>query len=69
MLDLAAALAQAGQFAQAVSLIADLWHRAQNRDELLRLFAVTPELLRAYPALGRDFRASFAWVDAQLAVG
>lgn len=64
---IATALAQAGQLPQAISLRADLWRRAQTRDELLRLFVVPPELLRAYPGLGQAFLDSFAWVDAQLA--
>ena len=63
------ALAQAGHLAQAVALLADLWLHSQTRDELLSLFVVPPELLRTYPELGKEFLDSFAWVDAQLAVG
>jgi len=54
---------------QAVALLADLWLHAQTRDELLRLFVVPPELLRTYPELGKELLDSFAWVDAQLAIG
>ena len=41
----------------------------QGRNELLALFVVPSELLRTYPELGQAFLNSFAWVDAQLAVG
>ena len=66
---LAATLAQSGLLPQSTALLADLWRRAQSRDELLRLFIVPPELLRAYPELGQAFLDGFAWVDAQLAAG
>ncbi|NTU79091.1 MAG: hypothetical protein HGA45_06770 [Chloroflexales bacterium] len=61
---MAAALAQASLLPQATTLLTDLWH-----DELLRLFAIGAALLRAYPELGQAFLDSFAWVDAQLAIG
>ena len=54
---------------QAVSLLLEIWRRAQTHDELLRLFAVDAELLRVYPELGVQFAERFAWVDAQLAAG
>jgi len=54
---------------QTISLLADLWHQAQTYDELLSLFVVPPELLRAYPELGKSFLDSFTWVNAQLTVG
>jgi len=66
---LAAALAQAGLLPEATAIRIDLWRRAQTRDELLSLFAIDAAILRAYPELGQAFLDSFAWVDAQLAIG
>ena len=66
---LATALNKVGLLLQSAALLAALWCRAQTRDELLGLFAIPPDLLRAYPELGQGFLDSFAWVDAQLATG
>jgi tetratricopeptide (TPR) repeat protein len=66
---LAEALAQSNILPQATAHLTDLWRRAQTRDDLLHLFVIPPELLRAYPELGQAFLDSFAWVDAQLAAG
>ncbi|NTV99739.1 MAG: hypothetical protein HGA19_00365 [Oscillochloris sp.] len=64
--ELVITLARTKFLSQATALLTDLWYRAQTFDELLGLFVVPPELLRAYPELGQAFLDSFAWVDAQL---
>lgn len=66
---LAVALARAGLIYQSVAVLTDLWHHAQTCDELLSLFIIPPELLHAYPQLGKAFHDSFTWVDAQLVFG
>ena len=63
------ALFQAGLLHQSICMLSDLWCRAQTRDELLSLFDIDAALFRAYPELGQAFLDSFAWVDAQLALG
>ncbi|MDZ7371945.1 MAG: ATP-binding protein [candidate division KSB1 bacterium] len=67
--ELAQALTNANRIAEAVALLAETWQQAQTRDELLRLFAVEAELIRAYPEIGAGFVRAFAWVEEAMRRG